>query len=125
MALHIGHRESIDLDFVVYDELRDAQKNKIKQLSSTYEVIYESNEQLDLFVDGVKVTLFSYWRKPLYPLVSYEQLKLWDMRDIALSKAHTIGRRSEIKDYIDLYVLLSKGLIGIDWLVATAKQKFG
>ncbi len=123
LALYLWHRESIDLDFVTYGLLTQTDKRYMKNLWSNYEVVYESDEQIDLFIDNVKCTLFSYRWKPMFPLLKYDNILIRDIRDIAISKANTIGRRSEIKDYIDLYVLLSEGHIDIDTLMTISKQK--
>jgi hypothetical protein len=123
LALYLWHRESIDLDFVVYDILWSQDTKIMKSFSSNYQIIYESDEQIDLFVDNVKLTLFSYRWKPLFPTLSYQWISLWDMRDIAISKASTIWRRSEIKDYIDLYVILSEDHLSIHELIQLSEQK--
>lgn len=124
LALQIGHRESIDLVFVSYDTLQEEEKRSIKKISSTYEVVYESNEQLDIFIYDAKITLLSYRWQPEFPLIPYKQIKLWNIRDIATSKAYTIGRRSEIKDYVDLYILLSSGKISFDRLIQHTEKRY-
>jgi hypothetical protein len=43
-----------------------------------------------MFVDGVKVTIFSYWWKESFPLKKYKKLKIRDLRDIAISKSFSI-----------------------------------
>jgi len=124
LALYLWHRESIDLDFVTYSKVSDTKKRTFKSIDSWYEILYESNEQIDLFIQNVKVTLLSYRRKPLFPLQTYKNIKIRDIRDIAISKANTIWRRSEIKDYIDLYCLLSEKHITIQDLMEWSQKKF-
>jgi Nucleotidyl transferase AbiEii toxin, Type IV TA system len=126
LALYLGHRESVDLDFVTYALLTDGDKKRIKQVNPDgYQIVYESDEQLDLFVQGVKLTLFTYRWKPMFPLVTCDGLTMRDLRDIAISKASTIGRRSEIKDYIDLYVILSEGHMTLQELILWSEKKLG
>lgn len=50
-------------------------------------------------------------------------MNIWWLMDIAISKASTIGRRSEIKDYIDLYILLSEHHITLKKLIIQAQRK--
>lgn len=123
LAIYIGHRESVDLDFVKYDILSKIDKDIFKSIWPDYEVIYESDEQLDLFVEKAKLTVFSYRWQPLFPLQKVWNINIWDIRDIAISKASTIWRRSEIKDYIDLYCLLSENHIDIIDLINLSKKK--
>lgn len=124
LALQINHRKSIDLDFVTYKPITVQDRKKILWLSSNYQITLDTSEQLDCFIDGVKVTLLSYWRQPMYPLNQESPITIRDIKDIAISKAHTIGRRSEIKDYIDLYRIISKGYYVLEDIIRDAQVKF-
>jgi len=45
-------------------------------------------------------------------------------KEIALMKAYTIGRRPTFRDYIDLYFLLKKGIVTLEYILEKAPQKF-
>jgi hypothetical protein len=124
LSLQINHRKSIDLDFVTYKPITAQDRKKILWLSKDYQITLDTNEQLDCFIDGVKVTLLSYWRQPMYELNQESPISIRDIKDIAISKAHTIGRRSEIKDYIDLYWIISKWYYSLEDIVRDAQLKF-
>ncbi len=124
LSLQIWHRKSIDLDFAIPRLITNKDIQIFKEISKKFEIVYQSKEQIDLFVDDVKVTIFSYWRKEKFPLKTYKKLKIRDIKDIAVSKAFTIWRREELKDYIDLYFVLSENIISIDELIKLAKEKY-
>jgi hypothetical protein len=77
-----------------------------------------------MFVDYVKVTVFSYFYKNHFTVQKYKNLKIRDLKDIAVSKAFTIGRREELKDYIDLYFILKEKVLSLDEMIKLAKEKY-
>lgn len=52
-------------------------------------------------------------------------IPLYDLKDIALDKARTIGRRGIWRDYVDLYFLLKGKQIQLKELLELSKKKFG
>ena len=61
-----------------------------------------------MLVDDVKLTFLKYPSPTFNPFVIYEQVPLLSVRQIAATKAYTIGRRGAYKDYIELYFILSE-----------------
>jgi hypothetical protein len=59
-----------------------------------------------VLVDDVKFTFLKYPSPTFNPFVIYEQVPLLSVRQIAATKAYTIGRRGAYKDYIELYFIL-------------------
>ena len=57
LALYLCHRKSEDLDFFTYDDSFDRAEifEYIKQFDSK-EILNQTDEQIDLLLDGVKVT---------------------------------------------------------------------
>jgi hypothetical protein len=45
--------------------------------------------------------------------------------EIAATKAYTIGRRGELKDYVDLYFVLAEGHVRLPEIIVDAEAKFG
>lgn len=124
LSLQIWHRTSVDLDFVVPRFVNHKDIQIFRKLSQNLEIVYQSKEQINMFVDGVKVTIFSYWWKESFPLKKYKKLKIRDLRDIAISKSFSIWRREEIKDYIDLYFVLNEKFLSMDELIEFSKNKY-
>lgn len=108
LALHLGHRESIDLDFFSPDDFSlETLKKEISSIGR-YTLTDETDGTLDGMLDGVKITFLRYEYPLLYPLVDSDGVKLADERDIAAMKIDAISSRGSRKDFIDLYFLLKK-----------------
>ncbi len=106
LALHYGHRKSIDLDFFSPKDFSLLHlKKSISQLGN-YTLENEEPGTLDGILDQVKLTFLRYEYPLLFPLISYENILLADARDIGCMKLDAISSRGSRKDFIDLFVLL-------------------
>lgn len=47
------------------------------------------------------------------------------LKDVAASKAHTIGRRAALRDYIDLYFILKEHHATLSEIISIAQRKYG
>ena len=105
IALHIGHRESIDFDFFKEKDIRKKDVyTKLKKID--YKVSFADYNQINMLSKGVKITFFSF--PYIVPLKAELQgfLKMPDLLTLAAMKAFALGRRSKWKDYLDLYFIL-------------------
>ncbi len=107
IALHIGHRRSIDFDLFKATPFQ-AKKilNKIQDQGHRYLVTRSVSGQLNLIISNVKFTFFEY---PFIIEASEDfekKIKLPTLLDLAAMKAFALGRRSKWKDYVDLYFIL-------------------
>ena len=108
LALHLGHRESIDLDFFSSENFSlETLKKKISE-SGEYYLTNEEDGTLDGVLDGVKLTFLRYEYQLLFPLIDFNGIQLADERDIACMKIDAISSRGSKKDFIDIYFLLEK-----------------
>ena len=108
LAIHLGHRMSIDLDFFSRSDF-SIEKIK-KELSLLGDVVVNDQEDgtLNASLDGVKISFLRYDYAQLYPYVVFENVNLADERDIAAMKIDAASSRGSKKDFIDLYFLLEK-----------------
>lgn len=108
LALQIGHRISVDLDFFTPNSF-DV-KLLIDNLNSIGNLIIEdeSSTTFNGSLDGVKISFFKYEYPLLFKVVDFNGVKLADERDIAGMKIQAISDRGSKKDFVDLYVLLKK-----------------
>ncbi|MDA8335357.1 MAG: nucleotidyl transferase AbiEii/AbiGii toxin family protein [Peptococcaceae bacterium] len=137
LALQIGHRRSVDLDLFQL-ELREklnfanVAAGLRKAFGSKNMMVDEKQaDQVTLRIDGTKVTFLAYPFRLLEPLVAGEAVdpclrgvSLAPVREIALMKAYSLGRRTAFRDYVDLYFLLRKGLVTLDYVMTHAPGKF-
>jgi hypothetical protein len=105
IALHIGHRESIDFDLFKEKDIRKKDVyTKLKNLE--YKVSFADFNQINMLSNGVKITFFSFpYQVPLNSELK-GFLKMPDLLTLGAMKAFALGRRSKWKDYLDLYFIL-------------------
>lgn len=109
MALHLGHRRSIDFDLFT-DNAFDPMviRNKII-LSKPIEYTFSQGVgELTVLISKVKVTFFH------YPFIIERStdldtyIKLPDLITLGAMKTFALGRRAKWKDYVDLYFIFQK-----------------
>lgn len=111
LALEIGHRKSIDLDWFSEKPFSTEEvKNKLKSLGKL-KIDEELEDTLNCNLNGVKLSFFEYPYKNLFPFEKYNKIRLADLRDIACMKINAISSRGSKKDFIDLYFILQKILL--------------
>ena len=122
IALHIGHRESIDFDLFKEKDIRKKDVYlKLKNLD--YKVSFADYNQINMLSKGVKITFFSFpYQVPLNAELK-GFLKMPDLLTLGAMKAFALGRRSKWKDYIDLYFIL-KFHYSFQEIVVKAKEIF-
>jgi len=107
IALHIGHRESIDFDLFSMESFDNKKiRQKISSQGQIAHVIRDELGQYTLIVNGVHMTFFHYpfpldFSEPFEDIVHLPKLVT-----LAAMKLYTLGRRVKWKDYIDLYFIL-------------------
>jgi hypothetical protein len=108
IALHIGHRRSIDFDlFTSRDIKRRSIRNLISKSGFTVEkLLYEAFDQMHVIVNSVKITFFSFPYE-IAPLIDFDgTIKIPALLDLAAMKTYALGGRAKWKDYVDLYFVL-------------------
>jgi len=110
LALYLCHRKSEDLDFFTYDDKFD--KKKIFDYIQNFqhkEILHQTNEQIDVLINGVKVTFFNAKWEFLKPK-KIEKFNLASLQSISAMKINVMFLRAKYRDYYDLYSLLKYGL---------------
>ena len=127
LALQIGHRLSVDFDFFSSQELPANLLAQVKQIfpRSSISVTYSVPEQLNVLIDDIKTTFFRYEYPVLDPLISYQDVPVASIREIAAMKAFAVGRRLSYKDYVDWYFLLKEKYVDLENVIAFCQKKFG
>ncbi len=109
IALHIGHRRSIDFDLFKPSQLNIPRiLQKINAESVPFVITRRVSEQLNLIINNVKITFYQYPFPISTPCRVNDVIKLPDLLSLAAMKAYALGRRSKWKDYVDLFFILKK-----------------
>ena len=131
LALHLGHRSSLDFDFFGSRVLEQpALETGISFLAGA-KVIQRDTNTLSLIVDRggpVKVSFFGVPNLPRLapPHVAKDiGLQVASLLDLAGTKASVVQLRAEAKDYIDIDALMTLGKIGLPTALAAAQKLYG
>jgi hypothetical protein len=107
IALHLGHRRSIDFDlFTLSPLVKHRIKSKLQQIPFQQVPIFEDFDQLHLVINNVKVTFFNYPYQIIHPVKVDSVITMPTLSELAAMKAFALGRRAKWKDYVDMYYIL-------------------
>ncbi len=125
IALHIGHRRSIDFGLFTASRLnRYRVKSALQKVPFSQKIIFEDVDQLHWIVNQVKLTFFSYPYPVRHPVQVGKFISMPTLISLAAMKAFALGRRAKWKDYVDLYIIL-KDYYTISDICREAESIFG
>jgi len=107
IALHIGHRRSIDFDLFTNSNLKKSGiKKSLLEIPFKQIPVFEDYDQLHLLANGVKLTFFMFPYQLEHTVKLENYITIPDLLTLAAMKAFALGRRSKWKDYVDLYFII-------------------
>lgn len=125
IALHIGHRRSIDFDLFTPSKLNKLRiKAKLTAIPFQQKPLFEDYDQLHLLSNNVKITFFSYPYPVEHPVKIPSFITMPTLLSLAAMKAFALGRRAKWKDYVDLFFIL-KDYYTIEEIATEANNIFG
>lgn len=127
IALQIGHRVSVDFDFFSEGKIKKTLLAKVEEVfaGKKRHVLVNNPDELTLTIEGVKCTFLSYPFPVLLPTLHEAGVEFLALPELGATKAYTIGRRGELKDYIDMYFLLKQGASTLGEIIDLAQKKYG
>ncbi len=107
IALHIGHRSSIDFDLFTFGKINSTGiKKQIADSGFTSTIIFSLPDQAHFILNEVKITFFEF-PFAIESLCDYKDYcKIPDLLTLSAMKAFALGGRGKWKDYVDLYFIL-------------------
>lgn len=124
IALHLGHRRSIDFDLFCLKPFRVLNiKNKVLQHAKIDHTFIQGSSELTILVNQVKIT-FYYFPYMIHFNQNFDHIiDIPDVQTLGAMKAFALGKRAKWKDYVDLYFLIKT--IGFKKIVDLSKTLFG
>lgn len=107
LALQLGHRNSIDLDF--FGEFQNSYIDFLNTFNNEGLTVnsLQNTKSIHIFeIEGVKVDIVNYPYKWLEDPIEDDGIKLSGLKDIASMKLAAVTNRGTKKDFIDMYFLL-------------------
>lgn len=124
IALHIGHRESIDFDLFTLNDFDPAKiRKKIIKDFIIEKVFVNEGEEYTILVNGVRITFLRYPFNIEFKDNLDSTIKVANLLTLSAMKAYALGRRAKWKDYVDMYFIL-KNHHSLKEITEKAKQIF-
>lgn len=108
IALQLGHRRSVDLDFFTPIEFVERQWEEKLKKDLGFKLLKRDWQTLIGSINKVKISLFSYRYRQIAPKKSYGKILIASLQDLAAMKLDTILGRGTKRDLLDIYVLSQK-----------------
>ncbi len=131
LALHLGHRTSVDFDFFAAIEIDPDELLGSIQFLSDATVVQKGPNKLTAMVDREGSVLLSFFGVPRLKRLRSGgtardvHLRVASLLDLAGTKAAVVQKRAEAKDYIDLDAILTTGGIDLPTALSAAKLIYG
>ncbi|MDO8452470.1 MAG: nucleotidyl transferase AbiEii/AbiGii toxin family protein [bacterium] len=123
IALQLGHRRSVDLDFFVPKEFNEDAWQQSLEESFQFKLMQKDKQTLTGTVKKVKLSLLGYKYKLLEKPESCFNLQMAALPDLAAMKLDTVIKRGAKRDFIDIYFLAQQ--YGLKELFIFHDRKFG
>lgn len=126
LTLQIGHRKSFDFDIFVPKSISHHFVKKVVEVfGQDIEIRHQTGDILLVKTPkNIEVHFIYYWYQNLFKTIKTSSIDLFAVGDIAADKAHTIGRRGQWRDYVDIFFLLKRKIYTLDAIIKMATQKF-
>lgn len=131
IALHIGHRQSVDFDFFIDAPLDPSGLLPSLPLLSGAIVMQREPSTISCTVDRGGVIKLSFFGVPnlprlLPPLIARDNgLRVASLLDLAGTTVTVVQLRAEAKDYLDIDALIEQGGITLPMALAVASAQYG
>jgi hypothetical protein len=131
IALHLGHRESLDYDFFSSRPLDPTNLTLAIPFLAEATITQREPNTLSCLVERggqVKLSFFGLPSLPrlLPPLIARDNgLQIASLLDLAGTKVSVVQMRAEAKDYIDIDAILNDGRIDLPTALASGRAIYG
>ncbi len=131
IALHLGHRQSVDFDFFGNRPLDPTELALGMPFLTGATITQRAPNTLSCIVDRDGEVKLSFFGVPELarlrpPLVAPDHgLQIASLLDLAGTKASVVQMRAEAKDYIDIDAILLDGRIDLPTALASARALYG
>jgi len=129
LALHLGHRVSVDFDFFsAHNGLSLVDRadlvRRCRAVDPDMVVVLDQDGTLGVRLGGVDVSFYRYDVALLEPLVAFAGLAVASVPDIAAMKLAAVVGRGGKKDFVDIHRLLRERPLSV-WLDGAVRKFVG
>ncbi|MBU4224222.1 MAG: nucleotidyl transferase AbiEii/AbiGii toxin family protein [Chloroflexi bacterium] len=124
VALHLGHRLSVDLDFFTPDHFDVHYLENALQEMKTYRRERLAEDTLLGALEDLRISFFRYRYDLLEQPIEALGTKILQLSDLAAMKIEAISQRNVKRDFIDLYCLARQTGITPEKAIAYHRSKY-
>lgn len=130
IALHLGHRRSLDFDFFGSKTIDPAKLTASIPFLAAATITQREPNTLSAIVDRGGPVRLSFFGVPALPRLAPphmadNRLQIASLLDLAGTKANVVQLRAEAKDYRDIDAILCDGRIDLPTALASAQALYG
>jgi hypothetical protein len=132
LALRLGHRQSVDFDFFSCRSFQPHELMRSISYLADQTVTQQSASTLSCEIGtgsgAVKISFFgglSLGQIDTPDIVEGNGIAVASLRDLFGMKCATVPQRNEVKDYLDIYALITAGHINLAEGIACARAIYG
>lgn len=131
VALHLGHRASVDFDFISAASFDPDELYETLSFLREGVVVQKGARMLTCIVDRGGAVKLSFFGVPNVRLINEprrvngNQLRVASLLDLAGMKAAVVQKRAEAKDYIDLDAIIQNGKVDLPAALSAGKRLYG
>jgi hypothetical protein len=131
IALHLGHRQSVDFDFFGNQPFDPAHIERSVPFLASAAITQRGPNTLSVIVEREGPIRLSFFGLPSLSRLSAPHvatdigLRVASLLDLAGTKASVVQQRAEAKDYIDIDAILRDGRINLPTALAAAQAMYG
>ena len=128
IALQLGHRQSVDFDFFSTDAFDPDALYETLPFLKDQKIIQKHQNTLTCLVDRGDPVMCSFFGlqkiKPILPplMASDTKVKIATLIDLAGMKAAVIQKRAEMKDYMDIFAIITSNRIDLPHALSAAQS---
>lgn len=128
VAVHLGHRLSVDLDFfsVRPDVDLDAVRDSVRHAFAEASTVAQTDAAVQLLCDGAPIDLVRY---PYPPLRAIERtadgIAVASLLDLAAMKLGALSRRGLRRDFWDLAEIVRRGGVTLEEACRAYRERYG
>lgn len=127
VALHLGHRRSLDLDLFSREGAFDLEeaRRELVDADARVEVVAQSDATLHVRLEGADVDIVRYRYPLLVRPTRHIGIPVAALRDLAAMKLAAIAKRGLRRDFWDLHEILTSDAVSPSQLLDDYRAKFG
>jgi hypothetical protein len=110
IALHLGHRKSVDLDWFSFERVEDPRRlvGRLRDEGVAIENAQTERGTVHGAVDGVRVSLLEFRYALLAPVERFDGIPIAALDDLAPMKLSVIAQRGTRRDFVDIHALVQE-----------------